>query len=1245
MKTRNLKAKTLSILLTIVMLLGMLPMSVFAADAEDYITVFNKRVNAGQYFAGGSGVVSDDAPADNYLYYEGDGRIALNSFVYTDTDVYHAILTDHKDFSITLIGESELTNGSGNTSVAVNNGKLQISGDGSLKSNGRIICSGFELSGGTVTADGVTSDGDISITGGELTLTEWSLKAIGDHDISISRGKLTVSGHMYAIYATGDNGTVSITGGEVELTARDSGYGDDKAIFAGTITIGENMKILAGSSAADAAAVDAYNDQMYVKITPKAPDLTITGGTEGTDYTYENGVLDIKNAGTYEIKNADNVTVTGDIIKVSALSGTVNITLSGVVINVSGTGNNGTNALAAFEITGECTTNLILKDGCENVFDSGYNRAGIANHSHPLTIACEHSESAAHKCSTNCGNLRAVGQCDGAGIGGDAFEHGANITIKGGNIVADIVDQNGGAGIGGGDGGNGSNITITGGTVTATGGDGAGIGGGFYGNGSNITITDGTVKAKGGMGAGIGGGSHGDGDNITISGGEIIAGDLEAGGAGIGGGFFGNSSNITITGGNVVALSNDAGIKGDNITITGGEVLANTVKGIGGIYGNNIKIAPAENTIIYAYNGSRTENTPLDGSPFTSETDIRNLIDGNSSFYCYAEHVHSFSTDWTYDEDSHWHAPTCGHDDAAVKVSHSYGTEWKSDSTSHWHECICGAKNEEAAHSYGTEWKSDGTNHWRECSCGAKSDEAAHSGGTATCTEKAKCTVCAVEYGNLAEHTYGSEWKSDGTNHWHECTCGAKSDEAAHNGGTATCTVKAKCDVCGTEYGNLAEHTYGSEWKSDGTNHWHECICGAKTEEAAHSGGTATCTEKAKCTVCAVEYGDLAEHTYGTEWKSDGTNHWHECTCGAKSGEAAHNGGTATCTEKAKCTVCAVEYGNLAEHTYGTEWKSDGTNHWHECTCGAKTEEAAHSGGTATCTEKAKCTVCAVEYGNLAEHTYGTGWKSDSTNHWHECTCGAKTGEAAHNGGTATCTEKAKCTVCAVEYGNLAEHTYGTEWKSDGTNHWHECTCDAKSGEAAHSGGTATCTEKAKCTVCAVEYGNLAEHTYGTEWKSDSTNHWHECTCGAKSGEAAHNGGTATCKDKAKCTVCAVEYGNLAEHTYGSEWKSDGTNHWHECTCGAKSEEAAHNGGTATCKDKAVCSVCTATYGELANHTYKDGKCTVCESADPNYVPETDSPQTGDNSHMALWFALLFISGGAVITLTVVDRKRKTANR
>ena len=79
-----------------------------------------------------------------------------------------------------------------------------------------------------------------------------------------------------------------------------------------------------------------------------------------------------------------------------------------------------------------------------------------------------------------------------------------------------------------------------------------------------------------------------------------------------------------------------------------------------------------------------------------------------------------------------------------------------------------------------------------------------------------------------------------------------------HTGGKATCTKKAVCEFCGEEYGDLAEHTYGDTYESDGTYHWKKCqVCGATTEKEEHKGGTATTTKKAVCDVCGAEYGDL----------------------------------------------------------------------------------------------------------------------------------------------------------------------------------------------------------------------------------------------------------------------------------------------------------------------------------------------------------------------------------------------------
>ena len=116
----------------------------------------------------------------------------------------------------------------------------------------------------------------------------------------------------------------------------------------------------------------------------------------------------------------------------------------------------------------------------------------------------------------------------------------------------------------------------------------------------------------------------------------------------------------------------------------------------------------------------------------------------------------------------------------------------------------------------------------------------------------------------------------------------------------------------------------------------------------------------------------------------------------------------------------------------------------------------------------------------------------------------------------------------------------------------------------------------------------------------------------------------------------------------------------------------AHSGGTATCKDKAICEVCGESYGELDpnNHAnlkhidakaatktsegnieywycdgckkyYKDAKATQeIKQVDTVTAKLPQSPLTGDTSNLMLWIALLFISGGAAIGTTVVSRKK-----
>lgn len=120
-------------------------------------------------------------------------------------------------------------------------------------------------------------------------------------------------------------------------------------------------------------------------------------------------------------------------------------------------------------------------------------------------------------------------------------------------------------------------------------------------------------------------------------------------------------------------------------------------------------------------------------------------------------------------------------------------------------------------------------------------------------------------------------------------------------------------------------------------------------------------------------------------------------------------------------------------------------------------------------------------------------------------------------------------------------------------------------------------------------------------------------------------------------------------HSYGSEWKYDADNHWHECSCGDKDDVAVHSfkwvvdkEATATLKGSRheECKVCG--YKKAAVEIPAAGSTT--KPTDPTQTnPDTgaESPKTGDNSNMILWIALLFISGGAVIGINVYSKKKK----
>ena len=304
--------------------------------------------------------------------------------------------------------------------------------------------------------------------------------------------------------------------------------------------------------------------------------------------------------------------------------------------------------------------------------------------------------------------------------------------------------------------------------------------------------------------------------------------------------------------------------------------------------------------------------------------------------------------------------------------------------------------------------------------------------------------------------------------------------------------------------------------------------------------------------------------------------------------------------------------------------------------------------------------------GTQLGHAWASDWSKDTDNHWKECSrCHEKKEEAAHDYGSdnicdtcgydKTVPHKHKLTLVPAKAPTCTEKGNTAYYTCDGCDKWFE---DAT--------GASEITNKTSVILAATGHSV-------SDWKSDHTDHWKECTvvgCGViiEDSKAAHTAGewiidtpatatTSGSKHK-ECTVCgymmATETipatgGGEHTHSYGSDWKYDADNHWHECSCGDKADKAAHDfkwvvdkEATATQKGSKheECKVCG--YKKAAVEILATGSTT--KPTDPtqtNSNTGAEGPKTGDNSNMILWIALLFISGGAVIGITVYSKKKK----
>ena len=572
-------------------------------------------------------------------------------------------------------------------------------------------------------------------------------------------------------------------------------------------------------------------------------------------------------------------------------------------------------------------------------------------------------------------------------------------------------------------------------------------------------------------------------------------------------------------------------------------------------------------------------------------------------------------------------------------------------------------------------WQTSDTEHWQVYSCcKVEANRAAHSGGTADCQHKAVCTTCGGKYGDVdpTNHTgTQGEWKSDGDKHWKEYSCcGVKVAEGTHAftaekaeeqylKSGSTCEGQAEyyksCDTCGLSSkglkdeatffsGNVLGHDYGI-WTSNGDG-THTRVCSrdsSHTESGTCSGGTATCTKRAVCSACGGEYGKMEAHDFTAE-----------------KAEEQYQKSAATCTEKAvyykSCIACGLtskdteqedtfESGDPLNHDF-SNWNSNGKDQ-HTRTCQRQgcdyTETDDCDGGTATCTEPATCTVCGGTYGELAAHDFT-----------------AEVAEAKYLKTEATCTEQAvyykSCKACGLasedtfQSGNPLGHDYGA-WKSNGDGtHTRICSNDSSHTETDDcSGGTATCTELATCTTCGETYGELAAHDFTAEVAEED-----------------YLKSEATCTEAAvyykSCTACGLasedteqedtfQSGDPLGHDYDTKWSQDETHHWHVCQrCQDIADLEAHTAS----------GWITDTAATAKADGEKHKECTVC-----GYILETDTipatgsktkpgkqdntktrikinaPKTGDDSSLLLWTALLGVSGVGVTGVVRYGRKRK----
>ena len=393
-------------------------------------------------------------------------------------------------------------------------------------------------------------------------------------------------------------------------------------------------------------------------------------------------------------------------------------------------------------------------------------------------------------------------------------------------------------------------------------------------------------------------------------------------------------------------------------------------------------------------------------------------------------------------------------------------------------------------------------------------------------------------------------------------------------------THQKKYECCGAEYEAVESH----KWENG-----HCSVCGYGCE---HTGGEATCTEKAVCTICNLPYGKVDEnnHTGTEECIKTTTTHekkytccgkvtlakenhkWKDGVCEICDYKCIHTGGEANCTSGAICENCGMEYTDKepSKHTGNPEW--------------VQTED----------THKKAYGCCGLEVSASEEHIWEAGVCKICAYHCH------------HTGGEATCIQKAQCIICNEEYGTynlgvhkglkLVEAKAATKAEEGNIEYWHCEDCDRYYVE---DNGYVE-IQKADTVIAKIADNNNSN--------------------GAGSGDAGSNDTGAGSGDVGSNDTGAGS-GDAGSNGTGAGAGDVGSN-----DTGAGSGDAGSNGTGAGSGDVG------------SNDTGADsGSDGVNDTA--TEVKET--PDTADNNSIFVWLLMLSV-GGMTVCMAISSKKRRT---